>query len=63
MNWLDLELNQEDKFAIEVYRREANKISKEQLIECLVALTTQLKIKERVLSQLLKDEVRNESRS
>jgi hypothetical protein len=63
MKWLDLNPTQEDNFAIEVIRREANKISKEQLIECVASMALQLRIKDRVVSQLLKDEVKNEPRS
>jgi hypothetical protein len=63
MKWLDLTPTQEDDFALEVIRREAPKISKEQLVECTISLTRQLQIKDRVIRQLLKKEVHNEPRS
>lgn len=63
MKWLNLEPTQEDNFAVEVCRREVEKLSKDQLIECLASLTYQLRIKNRIVAQLLKEEIANEPRS
>jgi len=56
MRWLDLEPTVEDLFAVQVCRQEAAKLSPEQLIECLASMTYQLRVKDRVISQLLKKE-------